>query len=150
MADPTTNKPASVQLHAVDADGNRTLVRTDASGNLKLAADIDIDTSTLSTAMTDGTQKVKTSLPTSTHIGTNANPNGSAVQFGSQATTIGIATFAALSTNTAEVFIGRGSGVTTSTGIPIAPGQSVTLPCANINEYYVISAASQNVRALAF
>lgn len=119
-------------------DGLETLI---GSTNTAIAA--------TNTALADGTQKVKTSLPTGTHIGGNINPNGSSVQFASQATTIGLATFTALLANTAAVYIGRATGVTTSTGIELNPGDSITLPCANTNEYWAISTASQNVRALA-
>jgi hypothetical protein len=134
--------PARVQI--VNGSGDAVSGATaanQATGNATLA--------TISATQTDGSQKVKTSLPTSTHIGTNANPNNTAVQFGSQATTIGLAIFAALPANTVDCYIGRGSGVTASTGIPLAPGETITLPCANISEYYVFAASSQNVRALA-
>ena len=46
----------------------------------------------------------------------------------------------ALSTNGASIFVG-GSGVTTSTGYELVPGESVSFTC-NLNTLYIISAAS--------
>lgn len=101
-------------------------------------------------ALTDGTQRVKTALPTGAHIGTPLTVGTSSAQFGSQATTIGYAIFSAPVANTATIYLGRATGVTTSTGIELAPGDSILLPCANINEIWAISGtASQNCRALA-
>jgi hypothetical protein len=41
MSDPSTNKPAAVQLYALTSGGVRVPLRADASGNLVLAATID-------------------------------------------------------------------------------------------------------------
>lgn len=51
----------------------------------------------------------------------------------------------ALSTNTASIFIG-GSGVTTSTGFELQPGQIVPFTC-NLNTLYIISVASTTDKA---
>jgi hypothetical protein len=60
----------------------------------------------------------------------------SAVQLPNQAYTNGfVAT--ALTTNTGTVYIG-GSGVTTSTGYPLKPGQSIAYNAANSNQAYLI------------
>jgi len=120
---------------------NSSGIATDPATQTTLAA--------ISTAQTDGTQKVKTSLPSGTHVGVDAAPNGAAVQFSSVVTTIGWADFSALIANTAPIYIGRGAGVTASTGLEILPGASRRLPCANLNEYYVFAAVTQHVHGLA-
>ncbi len=56
MSDPTHNKPAAVQLYALTSAGVRVPLRADASGNLTLGADVDIDTSLLATAAHQVTQ----------------------------------------------------------------------------------------------
>lgn len=55
---------------------------------------------------------------------------------------------AALSTNSAAVFIGFDSSVATSTGFPLAAGEKVTIDLMGQDVVYVVSAASQNVRYL--
>lgn len=87
--------------------------------------------------------------PSGSHVGVDAAPNGSAVQFSSVTTTTGWAEFSALIANTAPVYIGRGAGVTASTGLELLPGDSRKLPCANLNEYYVFAAATQHIHGLA-
>lgn len=50
----------------------------------------------------------------------------------------------ALSTNTVSVFIG-GSGVSTSTGIELQPGASVSAAISNVNKLFVICASGSPV-----
>jgi len=57
-----------------------------------------------------------------------------------QAITQGV-TVEALSTNTISVFVGA-SGVTTSTGIELPAGSSITLPVSNVNLVYVIASTT--------
>lgn len=110
-------------------------------GNTSLAS--------LVTAQTDGTQKVKTSLPTGTHGGADLATGASSAAFASQATTIGYIFVTALLANTAAVYLARNTSVTTSTGIELNPGDSIPLPCANANEWFAISAATQHLRVVA-
>lgn len=101
------------------------------------------------TALADGTQRVKTSASSSTHAGTPVATSSTAAALTSQATTIGYILVFALAENTAPIFLARGAGVTTSTGAPLYPGDSIPLPCENANEWYAISAAAQNLRFVA-
>lgn len=66
-----------------------------------------------------------------------------AAALSSQSLTQGII-IEALSTNTVSVFVGN-SGVTTSNGIELPAGASVTLPINNANLIYVICASSSPV-----
>lgn len=101
-------------------------------------------------ALASGLHRVKSSASTSTHVGTDANSTGAAVQFASQPTTIGLAVFSALGANgSVPVYLGRGEDVTASTGIELASGNSITLPCDNIDEWWVFSASSTHCHAVA-
>ena len=98
---------------------------------------------------TPSSATTKPAAPTGSSVGVNLAVTGTAAQFTSTATTTNLAVFTALAANTTAVYIGRGNGVTTSTGIELNPGDSITLPCANISEYWVIaSGAGPAVRAL--
>lgn len=63
MADPTTSKPASVQMYALTVGGVRVPLRADASGNLVLAATIDTTNLALHTDV-DGLEALVTSSNT--------------------------------------------------------------------------------------
>lgn len=53
----------------------------------------------------------------------------------------------ALSTNSAEVYIG-GSNVSTSNGYPLAAGEAVGLELADASDMFAVSAAAQGLRIL--
>lgn len=70
--------------------------------------------------------------------------------FASAKTSINLAVFSAPLANTKPVYLGRASTVTTSTGIELQPGDSATLPCRDVSEWYAITGtATQNVHAVA-
>jgi hypothetical protein len=115
-----------------------------------LATSTNTKLDTLHTDLTNGTQVAKPPLPTGTHAGADLTVGVSSAAFASQATTIGVAIFAAPIANTVAIYLARATGVTTGTGIELLPGDSIPLPCANTNEYFAISGtASQHCRALA-
>jgi len=92
--------------------------------------------------------------PTTADAGQNLSlADTNSHQFASAACTIGCI-FSAPLANTAPVYFGRATGVTsgsTGKGIELQPGEkSPLLPAANVNEYYAITGtATQNVHALA-
>jgi hypothetical protein len=104
---------------------------------------------TIATTLTDGSQRVKTAAPTSTHAGANVATSSTAAALTSQATTLGYIVVTALLANSAAIFLARGAGVTTGTGLELNPGDSINLACANANEWFAISAAAQNLRFVA-
>ena len=69
----------------------------------------------------------------------------SAVALPSQALVNGI-TLTALGTNTQSIYVGP-SGVTTSTGFPLSPGQSSSYAVTNLNAIYMIGQNTADVLA---
>lgn len=72
--------------------------------------------------------------------------------FAAASATINLVIVSAPLANTLPVYVGLGSGVTTSTGIELQPGDSVPIPVANASRIYCVTAyvaTTQNVRALA-
>lgn len=70
-----------------------------------------------------------------------------AVNLGNQALSSGL-TITALSDNTNSLFVGP-SAVTSSTGLELKPGASLSLSIANLNLVYVIGTAGEKVSYLA-
>lgn len=83
------------------------------------------------------------SLP-STFSNNQVSVGTSQAQLPSNALTVGVIV-QALSTNTASIFIGT-TGVTTSTGFELQPGQATSVAVSNTNVIYAISgSASQGL-----
>jgi len=94
---------------------------------------------------TNGNQITQIAALPSIYNGSKTAPTGTAEAI---ATTQAIhsVTVKALSTNTVSVYIGA-TGVTTSTGIELLPGESVSLDVTDLSSVFVISGtASQVVR----
>lgn len=75
-----------------------------------------------------------------------------AAAFASSNATVNLVIVNAPIANTLPVYVGLSSSVTTSTGIELNPGDSVTLPVNNASRIYCVTAyvaTTQNVRALA-
>jgi hypothetical protein len=131
------------------AEGDIRTIRLTEDGKIMVDATATVSGGATAANQTSGAQRVKTSAPTSTHAGANVATSSSAAALTSQATTIGYIIVTALLANTAPIFLARGAGVTTGTGIELNPGDSIPLPCENANEWYAISAAAQNLRFVA-
>lgn len=67
-----------------------------------------------------------------------------ATQLAAHALTSGLVVLSCPTANTAPVYVGP-TGVTTTTGLPINPGQAVPFIVSNTNALFVISAAAQTV-----
>ncbi len=86
----------------------------------------------------------------STDAGHDIATGVSATQGGSQATTNGYAWFSTPLANTAAIYLGKGSGVTTGIGIELQPDRAIRLACANTSEWWTISgSASQHCHVVA-
>ncbi len=122
---------------------------------LVVSGTIDVDTTALATAAkqdtgntslatiatnTTGNLPTKVGASASVDAGANINLNDTnSHRAASLATSLGYATFSAPLANTAPIYLGRATGVTTSTGIELLPGQSKDLPCANTNEWWAVT-----------
>ncbi len=71
------------------------------------------------------------------------------LQFAASPCPVNLAVVSAPLANTAACYVGFHQALTTSNGIELQPGDSVTLPVANLNQIYAITGtATQNLRAL--
>jgi hypothetical protein len=131
------------------AEGQPNKLRLTSDGALVVSATATVTGGATAANQTSGAQRVKTSAPSGAHAGANVATSSTAGALTSQATTIGYIIVTALLANTAAIFLARGAGVTTGTGIELNPGDSIPLPCENANEWFAISAAAQNLRFVA-
>lgn len=140
-------------------------VRTRGSDGTNSTPAADAAARPLFAELSDGTNPVGTSgnplrvnptavvPPATSDAGQNLSlGDTSSHQFASAACTLGVMISAPL-TNTAAIYIGRATGVTsgaTGKGIELQPGDREFFPAANANEYWAITGtATQNVHAVA-
>lgn len=123
-------------------DGEYVPLLTDNFGQLKV---VPLGTASTNIAQVNGSNVPGNYIPVSTAPATvnvgQQTVNTTAVQISSTSTvpTNGIIV-RALAGNAANIYVG-GSGVTTSTGYELAPGESISFTC-NLNTLYIRSAAS--------
>jgi len=91
-------------------------------------------------------QTYSSNLPTSVYSG-QLEAQSSAINLGSQPLVSGV-TLTALTTNSASLFVGP-SGVTSSTGVELKPGTSLTLSVSDLNLIYFVGTAGEKISFIA-